>query len=107
MQISGNRNEGEVSAQTAGEGSQKVGAGGIVGRLETTTLSSCVNVGAVSCSFAGFAGALVGDNRSAVSGVCGGSVNGTVVTEDNFSTLAHGASSTGTISVTFPSDSNE
>lgn len=107
MQISGNRNEGEVSAQTAGEGSQKVGAGGIVGRLETTTLSSCVNVGAVSCSFAGFAGALVGDNRSAVSGICGGSVNDTVVTEDNFSTLAHGASSTGTISVTFQSDSNE
>lgn len=106
MQISGNRNEGEVSAQTAGEGSQKVGAGGIVGRLETTAITSCVNLGAVSCSFAGFAGALVGDNSSAVSGICGGSVCGTEVTADNYSSLAQGASSTGTVTVTFPSYSN-
>jgi hypothetical protein len=107
MQITGNRNEGEVSAHTTGEDSQKVGAGGIVGRLETTVITSCVNLGAVSCSFAEFAGALVGDNRSAVSGVCGGSVCGTEVTADNYKSLAQGASSTGTADVTFATETTE
>ena len=104
MSISGNVNKGTVSAIATGD-AQNVGAGGIAGRLEAAYLTSCVNYGDISCSAEMWAGALVGNNMSAVTGECGGSVNSTPVTEDNFEDLADGISSAGTATVTFATES--
>lgn len=104
MSISGNVNKGTVSAIATGD-AQNVGAGGIAGRLEAAYLTSCVNYGDISCSAEMWAGALVGNNMSAVTGECGGYVNSTPVTEDNFEDLADGISSAGTATVTFATES--
>jgi hypothetical protein len=104
MSISGNVNKGTVSAIATGD-AQNVGAGGIAGRLEAAYLTSCVNYGDISCSAEMWVGALVGNNMSAVTGECGGSVNSTPVTEGNFEDLADGISSAGTATVTFTTES--
>lgn len=104
MSIRDNLNKGTVSAIATGD-AQNVGAGGIAGRLEAAYLTSCVNYGDISCSAEMWAGALVGNNMSAVTGECGGYVNSTPVTEDNFEDLADGISSAGTATVTFATES--
>ena len=106
MKISGNINRGAVLATATGD-SQNVGAGGIAGRLEAAYITSCSNFGAISCSLAGWTGALAGYNSTMVTGICSGIVNGVPVNADNCVELADGPSSTGTADVTFATETTE
>ena len=86
--ISGNANSGSVRATAEGT-STTLAAGGIVGINQTGTVAGGKNTGSIACAL--YAGSAVGWNKKSVSGVgVGGSVNGTVLTAANFSSLAIG-----------------
>lgn len=98
--VTGNTNNGAVKATAAGS-STSLAAGGIVGRNDVGAVGECRNFGAVTCAL--HAGSLVGWNkRSVADSAAGGTVNGTELSEANYSGLAVGFDDGGTVSgITF------
>ena len=95
MSLSGNVNEGDVTASISGEALNF--AGGLAGYLYAGSVSGDKSRGAVSGATAG---ALAGNNCGTISGCAvAGSVNGTALNDGNIVSLAAGTN-TGTISGT-------
>lgn len=88
-----NENYGSVTLVEGSKGTL-LGAGGIFGVLKNNNLKSCKNYGTVTGSIAG---AIVGNNAKAVSGcTVQGTVNGTTLTADNFTSYIIGTGNAAT-----------
>lgn len=97
--ITDNINSGNVTAEAVG-GSTALAAGGVVGYNQTGTVSGGYSTGSVNCAL--YAGAAIGWNKKNVSHIgVGGSVNGTVLTADNFGSLAIGSDAGTSEGITF------
>lgn len=93
--ISGNENRGAVSASTSGENTT---AGGILGKSANSAISSCKNYGAITgkASYTGSIAGYVTVDKAISSCTVQGSVNGTVLTSENYNSYIVGTTS-GTI----------
>ena len=93
--ISDNENHGAVSASTSGANTT---AGGILGKSAKSAISSCKNYGAITgkASYTGSIAGYVTVDKAISSCTVQGSVNGTVLTSENYNSYIVGTTS-GTI----------
>ena len=87
--ISGNENHGAVSASTSGANTT---AGGILGKSAKSAISSCKNYGAITgkASYTGSIAGYVNVDKAISSCTVQGSVNGTVLTSENYNSYIVG-----------------
>ena len=87
------------SAQVYGEGTAVVNVGGVIGWNQYSNVTSSKNTGAVSGKGGTlFVGSVAGNNAVTIADCqAAGSVNGTALTQDNYTSYIHGNGSTGTL----------